>query len=423
VIHDRIERSVKGWVLLAALCLVLVFSADSSANESSYSIDKLADNIDNWKFQNSVLLGLKEGVVQLVLTGRQPMYFTPELNIDAANIKYIILKMKLPSGKKLAGNILFKTENQSAWTDANLVSFSCSTSGKMTEYKVDMSESKNWKGSITQLRITPVYAADFVSWTSGQKYIEFGDKFTGSFKPFVWRWKKFGLANTTVGAAIPANYSPGLWHHLAIKKKIEKAGKAFRVAFLGDSITDLWCRAKGYQNGGELWEDKYVPLGAVNLAISGDRTQHTLYHLTERDIFNRTHPEVFVLKIGINNILNHDSVEDTVVGIKSVVTVLRTIQPQAKIVLLGILPNCLPEDKEGLYALKTDQVNHVICKLGDEINIFFVPTKESFLNDQHQPDKKLFSDGLHLSIKGYEVLDRLVYPVLTKLLNHDNIGK
>jgi hypothetical protein len=51
------------------------------------------------------------------------------------------------------------------------------------------------------------------------------------------------------------------------------------VIFIGDSITQGW---EG--SGKEVWSTYYAKRNAVNLGISGDRTQHVLWRLDHGNI-------------------------------------------------------------------------------------------------------------------------------------------
>ena len=112
---------------------------------------------------------------------------------------------------------------------------------------------------------------------------------------------------------------------------IAKEGKA-KLVFLGDSITAGWAG-----NGKEVWPkafDKYHP---ANFGIGGDRTQHVLWRLQNGELDGIT-PKVAVLMIGTNNCDKKTDPADVAAGIKGILELIKTKQPQAKILLLSILP-------------------------------------------------------------------------------------
>ena len=67
------------------------------------------------------------------------------------------------------------------------------------------------------------------------------------------------------------------------------------LIFIGDSIT------QGWENSGKAaWSEAYGKRNAVNLGISGDRTQHVLWRLDNGNI-EGIKPKLAVIMIGTNN--------------------------------------------------------------------------------------------------------------------------
>jgi hypothetical protein len=62
--------------------------------------------------------------------------------------------------------------------------------------------------------------------------------------------------------------------------------------FFGDSITAGWAG-----NGKEIWNKYYVPRHAYNYGIGGDRTEHLIYRIENKE-FDGLKAKVVVLKIG-----------------------------------------------------------------------------------------------------------------------------
>ena len=88
-----------------------------------------------------------------------PMLFSPEINFQAEDYRYIIIHMKYTrdaSWSKL-GQIFFRCEGQSAFVAERCVSgpsYPAMSSG-FTDIVFDMTKSANWKGMVTHLRIDP----------------------------------------------------------------------------------------------------------------------------------------------------------------------------------------------------------------------------------------------------------------------------
>lgn len=57
-----------------------------------------------------------------------------------------------------------------------------------------------------------------------------------------------------------------------LSQRVKEQGASAEVVFLGDSITQGW-----ESEGKEVWARRFAPRKALNLGISGDRTQHVLW--------------------------------------------------------------------------------------------------------------------------------------------------
>ena len=98
------------------------------------------------------------------------------------------------------------------------------------------------------------------------------------------------------------------------------------VVFLGDSIT------QGFEGAGKTaWDTHIAPWGALNLGVSGDRTEHVLWRLQQAPL-TRLQPRSVVLLIGTNN-LGHgtSTAEQTLEGLWAVIRTIRTQVPDARL--------------------------------------------------------------------------------------------
>src|SRR5262245_61222819 len=112
---------------------------------------------------------------------------------------------------------------------------------------------------------------------------------------------------------------------------VERAKKGeVDLLFLGDSITQGWENA-----GKEQWKKAFDPLKAANFGISGDRTQHVLWRITEGKELEGIQPKAVVLMIGTNN-MGSNTAEQIAEGITAIVKELRNQRPHAKVLLLGV---------------------------------------------------------------------------------------
>jgi len=179
------------------------------------------------------------------------------------------------------------------------------------------------------------------------------------------------------------------------------------VVFLGDSITQGWEDA-----GRETWERDLAPLGALNLGVSGDRTEHVLWRLREAPITHLS-PRVIVLLIGTNN-LGHQAAtaEQTLVGMQAILDVLRGQAPQATILLLEIFPR-----GERFNPMRGDiaQINQVLRTHPGE-HVRTLPLGDRWVRADGTLPAEIMPDFLHLSPLGYRQWSEGLLPALREEL-------
>ena len=137
--------------------------------------------------------------------------------------------------------------------------------------------------------------------------------------------------NTAVVAATRTD--PWILERQAECVRRAREAASANVIFLGDSITQGW---EG--EGAEHWQRVFAPLGALNLGVSGDRTENVLWRLEQAPI-GRLNPKAIVLLIGTNN-LGHGTHtgEETLAGVQRVIETLRNQAPQARLFVLEVFP-------------------------------------------------------------------------------------
>jgi len=187
------------------------------------------------------------------------------------------------------------------------------------------------------------------------------------------------------------------------------------VVFLGDSITQSF-GGEGRSVGtaaGKIWNECFGPFHPANFGISGDCTQHVLWRI-DNGCFDHIDPRAVVVLIGTNN-LPHDPAAAIAAGIEAIVTRLEQAAPDARILLLGILPR--GEMLADPLRRKAVRVNELITHLGKRPRVLFLDISERFLPPDGRADPKLMrSDFVHITEAGYRVLAEAIVPVLRELL-------
>jgi lysophospholipase L1-like esterase len=188
----------------------------------------------------------------------------------------------------------------------------------------------------------------------------------------------------------------------------EAESTAADVVFLGDSITDGW-----RSGGKKVWDENIAPLHAVNLGISGDRTQHVLWRIDHGEL-DHVKPKVIVLMIGTNNTgKGRNSTPETIEGVTAVVKSLRSKEPGAKILLLGIFPR---GEKDTPIRGELKEINAAISKLDDGKKVIYLDIGQKFLEPDGTLSKEIMPDLLHPNKKGYRIWADAIMPQLTSML-------
>src|SRR5262249_48677236 len=126
-----------------------------------------------------------------------------------------------------------------------------------------------------------------------------------------------------------------------------------------------------------------------------------------------TRPRTVVLQIGLNDLMAYGlTPEQTANGVAACVNAIRVIQPQARILLLGILPAQVPWVSNTLIA----QTNREIATLADGNTIRFQDPGASFLLPGGGVLPGVLADGAHPSPLGYALLTLSILPTLETML-------
>jgi lysophospholipase L1-like esterase len=176
------------------------------------------------------------------------------------------------------------------------------------------------------------------------------------------------------------------------------------ILFLGDSITEGWNnKAK------DLFAKTYGP-NAANFGISGDKTEHVLWRITNGEL-DGIKPKVLVLMIGTNNTGNCDA-PDIAAGVTKIVTTIREKLPDTKILLLAVFPReRTPEQND-----KITEINKIIAKLDDGKTIRYLDIGDKFKDASGHIPKEIMQDGLHPTAKGYEIWAEAMGPLLKEMM-------
>lgn len=172
-----------------------------------------------------------------------------------------------------------------------------------------------------------------------------------------------------------------------------KETKSAPVVFIGDSITQAW---EG--EGREVWAQNFAALGALNLGVSGDRTEHVLYRLQQAPLTHLS-PKAIVLLIGTNN-LGHGTgnAEQTLAGVQKVIATLHEQAPNAVLLVCETFPR-----GERMNEMRGNiaQINQVLRTQADK-QTHVLGFSDGWVRADGTIAKELMPDFLHLAKVAYE---------------------
>lgn len=189
----------------------------------------------------------------------------------------------------------------------------------------------------------------------------------------------------------------------------EKAGiiqqGGIDVVFLGDSITHFWDVA-----GKDVQQKYFGDMRLVNLGLGWNCTQHVLWELENIEA-DKISPKAVMMMIGTNNIGNKgSSPEEVIAGNAAILEKVRTLWPDAKILLLGVFPR--GERPDNRFRAIISETNAGLAQLADREHVFFLDIGKKFLDDDGFMHADIAPDRLHLTPDGYEIWGKSVEPIL-----------
>jgi lysophospholipase L1-like esterase len=188
-----------------------------------------------------------------------------------------------------------------------------------------------------------------------------------------------------------------------------------QVVFLGDSILDRFAQGPG----AATWNASLAPIPAADFAVDGNATQQVLWQVLDDHDLDGLSARVVVLMIGINNLVQGESPEEAAGGVAASVAVIEAKQPQARVLLLGVLPaGQAPTDPRRALV---EETNALIAPLGDGPQVHFLDLGQDFLGAGGWQSASLFIDGVHPTAQGYQVLAQALARPLAQLLAAGNL--
>ncbi|MEO8473390.1 MAG: arylesterase [Chryseolinea sp.] len=181
------------------------------------------------------------------------------------------------------------------------------------------------------------------------------------------------------------------------------------ILFYGDSLTAGYGLSDPSTQGyPALIGDKIKSAGLkyeiINAGLSGDTSQGGVSRL---DYWLGRKIDVFVLELGINDIMRGVSPVRTYNNLSAIIEKVKSKYPQTRIVLMGM------ELPPFISAGPVEEFRTIYQKLSTHHKIALVPF---FLKGVLGVRSLNLPDGLHPSREGYKVIAETVWPIIRPLL-------
>ncbi len=175
------------------------------------------------------------------------------------------------------------------------------------------------------------------------------------------------------------------------------------VVWLGDSIVHFFAGEPKavYVRGQQAWDALFKGQVVTNLAYGWDRTENVLWRV-QRGELDSIKPKRILLSIGTNDLPVGRSVEQIVGSIHGLVVECKRRQPQAEILVTGIIP------RKG-YAEQRAAINQILAQQAADKGYRYLDLSPAFpVNTESGLIQGLSPDQLHPNTVGYTAMAALL---------------
>lgn len=171
------------------------------------------------------------------------------------------------------------------------------------------------------------------------------------------------------------------------------------LIFLGDSIVEYF----------PIHELLQSPKYMVNRGVRGYRTELLRTHL-DAHVFGTELEQIFLL-IGTNDIGKEIPQKETLDNVEAVLQAIMRDFPLTKINLISVLPVSQEERYKQKVSIRSNEKIRALNQAYQELaqayhQVSYVDVYSSLLDEVGQLAEAYTTDGLHLSVAGYRILDQ-----------------
>jgi lysophospholipase L1-like esterase len=208
----------------------------------------------------------------------------------------------------------------------------------------------------------------------------------------------------------------------ALTLREARADPGAKLIWLGDSITQFWQRTspKPFEDVLPVWRRYYGHYHPLDFGFVGDTTSSLIWRLDHGQVAG-LHPRLAIILIGANNLgATHWGARRTVPGIEAVVDKVHRRLPQAKILLLGILPSI----RSAWISEQTRIINADLARIYARSHIVTFRGVGAVLERDGRPDPTLYLDpklhppqpALHPDARGMARIAAALAPTVDALM-------
>jgi len=227
-----------------------------------------------------------------------------------------------------------------------------------------------------------------------------------------------GSASVPADQSFPRTDQNSRIAHAQLLEKARKGG--IDIYFEGDSITRRWGSSdRQYKDFLANWNRNFFGWNAANFGWGGDTVQNILWRLRNGEL-DDVNPKVIVLLAGANNVGrtppaggDEVKIEEVTKGIKATLDLMQQKAPAATIVLMGLTPR---NDGGTVIVSTINKINDRLARLADGKKIRYLNINNRLADEEGKLFEGVTVDGLHLSVKGYQIWADALRPVFTELL-------
>ena len=186
------------------------------------------------------------------------------------------------------------------------------------------------------------------------------------------------------------------------------------VYFVGNSITRRW-GATDYPEFLANWRSNFFGWNAADFGWGADRIEHMLWRIENGEL-DGVNPKVIVILAGTNNVGREpggpEKVADISRGLKALIDLCERKAPNATIIVTGIFPR-----SDNLAVVpEIVRINDNIARFADGRRVRYLSISDKLADNNGKLLEGMTVDGLHPTLRGYQIWADALKPILTELL-------